>query len=579
MRGVMQKRYPGLQFLIQVSEKANLKEFSEYGYDISDQVAQNLEGIEVVYVYGLGMGYHYDTLRSWLDDKAERELVFLEDEMGAIEALEKEGKFDQIFSHPKVHLIPMMPGAEIEQFCLEVARQFPSSKVKIMALNGYKETKKERFELIVEGLYRAVSIISAMQLETLYHHQLFKNLIVNYARVPDAFLVNALAGRFKGVPAIICGAGPSLQESIPEIQKLEDRAMIFAGGSTIAALTHHGIQPHIAAAVDPNPSEFNCLKLNSLQNTPLVYANRVLPKIFSTFSGPLGYVRTGTGGLSEHLMEERLKLSGPSIEEVSDPNGMSVTTLCISIASAMGCDPIILTGVDLAYTGEKRYSEGVMEGDGEVEMNHNSFDRVFYRKGVRGEKVRTLTKWLMESDWISAKAKREKGRFINATSDGLGFKGIPNESLSDVAKTYLSSQYPIREWLHAEIESVKIGSEKKEPLDALLNELYQSLEKMDAILEAIGKNLKEHKRLDHPILVVLELDLKEEFAYQKLMANILPAVLSTVTKTMNRIPLDATLKEQTQYAVKVSDKKYRFMQKIVHEYIETFKLEFLKDGS
>ncbi len=42
------------------------------------------------------------------------------------------------------------------------------------------------------------------------------------------------------------------------------------------------------------------------------------------------------------------------------PEAFSVTTIAIALAVEMGCNPILLDGIDLAYTGMKRYAEGVM---------------------------------------------------------------------------------------------------------------------------------------------------------------------------------------------------------------------------
>ena len=576
MRGVMEKRYPGLQFLIQVSEKANPEEFLKYGSDVGAQVSHKLEGIDTIFVYGVGLGHYYDALRPWLEESPVRELIFIEDEMAMIEGLEREGRFDQIFSHPKVHLLPVMPGADIDELCMEAARAFVSNKIEVMAIRSYKEAKGKRFEKMREGLLRASTLIDAMQKESLFHHQLFKNLIQNYPRIPGSFFVNGLKGRFKGVPAVICGAGPSLKESIPALKKLENRALIFAGGSTVSALTNLGVQPHFAAAVDPNPSEWSCLKRNKLQDVPFVFASRVLPKIFTSFNGPLGYVQTFTGGPSEQLMEERLGLTGHPLEEAVDSNGMSVTTLAVSMAVAMGCDPIVMTGVDMAYTNKKRYAAGVDEPERDTSLR--SDEQVFYRKGVKGEKVETLTKWLMESDWVSEKAKREEARFINATNDGLGFEGIPNQDLDEVAKHYMRSEYPLRDWVHAEIASVKISEEKQADVEKVLDELYASLERMDALLGDICLNLEKEKRLDHPSLILHEMDLREEFAFEKLMVNILKPLLATVMKTMERLPFDASAKEEKKYHLTLAYKKYRFMQKIVMEYIKIFKLERVKIG-
>ena len=62
-----------------------------------------------------------------------------------------------------------------------------------------------------------------------------------------------LKGQFNGIPAVICGAGPSLEKSFSELKEIQDRAVIIAGGSALAPLSRSHIPIHFAAAVDPDP--------------------------------------------------------------------------------------------------------------------------------------------------------------------------------------------------------------------------------------------------------------------------------------------------------------------------------------
>ena len=66
-------------------------------------------------------------------------------------------------------------------------------------------------------------------------------------------------------------------------------------------------------ALDPNPEEFDRLRASSAFEVPLLFASRLRPDVFLTCNGPIGYLKSDTGGLFETWMEERLSIEGTAI--------------------------------------------------------------------------------------------------------------------------------------------------------------------------------------------------------------------------------------------------------------------------
>jgi len=372
--------------------------------------------------------------------------------------------------------------------------------------------KKVWKEVKLELLQKAI-IKCAADTENSYHHFIFKNVQRNLKKLTQSCFINDLKGAFNGVPAIICGAGPSLQHEIEILKKLSSSALIFAGGSTITALSHRGIIPHFAVACDPNHNEWNCLRNNKAFHTPFIYAGRLNSAIFALMQGPLGFVHTHSGGLSEINLLEKIDLLRNPLETKIDPNGMSVTTLCVNIAALFGCNPIILYGVDLAYENKKQYACGIDEKAVTLPKN------CVLKKGRIGEVVTTPT-WLLEQKWLEKKVKKLKTiRLINATYGGLGFKSIPYQSLYDCQKEFLAQQFDLTSWVHAALLSSKIDARHHKTIEEELQVLKTGIEKIQYHATEALKLIEERVKSSDFRLLDLKEMIENEDAYTILIRS------------------------------------------------------------
>jgi hypothetical protein len=80
--------------------------------------------------------------------------------------------------------------------------------------------------------------------------------LVNSIRNMPAMLrgsdVRALADAYRGVPAIITAAGPSLDRAIDDLRVLHDRALIVATDTSLRPLLGSGIAPPLVVGLDPS---------------------------------------------------------------------------------------------------------------------------------------------------------------------------------------------------------------------------------------------------------------------------------------------------------------------------------------
>lgn len=423
----------------------------------------NIEKVELLYVYGLDDGSCYLALKPWLLENPKRRLVFLVDDVGYVAwALEKMSSF---LEDERVYLA-------IDFSIDELAERFPVDQVEVVAL---PKKANKTFRVLKIALLQKTSIERSLYLERLYGHHIFNHFIHNLPRVEESFYANRLKDSFKDVPAIICGAGPSLENDLPILKKLDSRAIVIAGGSAIGALTVKGITPHFGMAVDPNDEEFKRFKDSFYFEGPFLFSTRVCPKVFSTLNGPYGYLRSGVGNVFELWLEEELKLEEPLLGHELTQNAIAVTPLAVAFAQLLGCNPIILTGVDLAYTNGKRYASGVdfVESIKKLKSEKNATNQILKRKDKQNNPIITAVRWEMERKSLAAFAKKHpKTKWINATQGGLNIERFQNLSLEAAASDFIQ-QPNLTERIQNEIQKHPMP-----PCQHLLDTLKNSLSRV-----------------------------------------------------------------------------------------------------
>lgn len=521
---VLEDRYPNLAFLLRMEER-NLPPFELHEEDLDGEVGKMVsslkaDNLEVVYVYGLGLGYYYFPFKKWLEENRERDLIFIDENLAVLKAFMEMGHAEEILKHPQVHIRMNLDKKRLDTFLDECAATFPVEKIGVIALASYKKNYRSRFYRLREKLHRMTTVRHALYHENRFYPLLFENYLPNFYRLEKSFDGNGLKDAFKGIPAIICGAGPSLNHDLETLRQLEDRALIFAGGSAITALSNQGIRPHFGVAYDPNDEELQRFMAASAFELPLLYATRLHAGIFNTQNGPTGYLHSETGGMAEYWMEQELGLKQHPMNPGLTIEAISVTAATLPLAGLYGCDPIILLGVDLAFTNNQTYGTGVITSTSTSFKKRQeetcSSEKILTRTDLYGNPVKTLIKWVMESATISAYAKHNSSTtFINATSGGLGFKEIPHILLSDIP---LSTTYDLHALVHQAIETHPLPIPPGK-VEAKLLKLKSSLEKASEYVIIALEELDRIKGKDPETgrLIFAQIELENLDAYTALL--------------------------------------------------------------
>ncbi len=154
--------------------------------------------------------------------------------------------------------------------------------------------------------------------------------------------IQSLFGQFAGHPALVIAAGPSLDAALPYIRKLRERFVIISIARPVGRLTKFGkITPDLVVTGDGQ----------SLVAKHFTRVPAGLPVVASCFTHPgvirdldrIFFMEMESMGLPEWL---RSKLG--ELGEIHA--GGNVATAAMSVAVALGCNPVLTVGMDLSYS-------------------------------------------------------------------------------------------------------------------------------------------------------------------------------------------------------------------------------------
>lgn len=280
------------------------------------------------------------------------------------------------------------------------------------------------------------NLVSMNRLSSVWQENIFSNL--------DAILRNPgikhLFGRMAGIPAVIVAAGPSLDKNCHWLLNARDSMLIICVDTALKTLLKNGVTPHIVVALDALLQNYYhlagaeradyTLVVNPV-TYPLILTECVGPMMITSYSEPMvQWLEQFTGDLGENL------------------TGGSVATAAFDLAIRMGCSPIILTGQDLAFTGNRTHSGGganeefIYNAAGEMsgaETLHNeaiSFENRGIVEGNLGHTLKSSVKMTTWRNWFEIRIAQKGVDCINATEGGAAIVGAKPMCLPEVMLGY-----------------------------------------------------------------------------------------------------------------------------------------------
>lgn len=501
----------------------------------------NLSGIDILYIYGLGSGEIYEVIKPWLKDNSNHYAIFLEDDLQNLRQWLGSSKAKPLLNDIQVE-IRDISNASVERRIIRLITEDNMFRpATITVLPAYQKTKFEDFVMLRDLITVETSEQNAMFKELAnYGVEFYSNFYPNLMELPKAYDGQGLTNKFHNVPAIICGAGPSLNKHIPLLKKLSNKALIFAPSSALSVLTSQGVWPHFGVVMDPTVESFQQQYMQRGYEVPIIYQNRIYHETLTTIQGPRIFLPDDSFYLIEDWFEEQLNL-----EQLNFREGYTSVSVALSIARTLGCNPIILAGLDLSKSSTTHYSQGIDKHPlyPYTKNAKSELGNPITVKDIFGEEVTSYWLWILEAQWIDKFNRLNPTlTIINATEAGIGLFSVPNQTLAEVAETYLKKTYDLDVLVHQAIQEAALLPITVPQVRDHLEIFFQSLQRCLDLCKKIEKALTNASEQQSK----LEKILKKEVGYQFLLIQLEKFFLTFIQKELRNLSRIRHAKEKTR---------------------------------
>lgn len=455
-----------------------------------------LEDFDVLCVFGVGNGALYRTLSPWLKKSDQRYLVFIEENEESF----LNAKDTPLAEDPRVRLLYWKKGEE--EIFQQIAWEFVFLRFGYAVLESSQAELAQHFFAQLEHYHRGVDLL-ASDCEDM-GVKVLTNALANLQHFPRAKLGLALEGKCRGMTAIVCGAGPSLNQVVPVLATLKDKAVIIAGGSAVRALNVHGIQPHLCAYIDPEPPQSRFLAQDNFE-IPFFYQGRVSHELLSKVHAPLIWMPDG----GNYPLEGWLSAECGIFAEKFD-GGWTVANFCAALTAHLGFSTVIFVGMDFSCGPEQIYA-------GNIPGEENQSALIELEKG----KLYSKKDWLMSAEWMgSFTGCYPQTQWLNATSQGIDIPGVMRKSLSECA-TLLGQQWDISGITQTLVQAAPSLSVSSEKVAEVRKNVKKSFEKSAQLCDNMLKVWEKyypHSPLEKGEYAVLDVEIEQEICYRYFLA-------------------------------------------------------------
>ncbi|TGK96360.1 DUF115 domain-containing protein [Leptospira brenneri] len=483
------------------------------------------DGSERIYLlFGAGLGY----IIPFLMERKNITTIWMEPNSFFIRESFRIFDFSKSFLEGKLILIT---GEGMEDQLSEAVKGKGTHPISFVPHRGswqWKEDEYLRLKYTAEQMFhkKDVNLATLTRFEKIWA----KNICYNLPELSKFRPVSDLFGIAKEISIVVCGAGPSLSESIPEIIKFRKQFLLLAVDTAVPILTSFGAEPDLIFSVDPQA--LNSQYLEDYSGEAILVFDPTSTYISLRLEkGPnKGFVTS-----SPFPLIGLLERTG-SDEIGSVPFGGSVSTNAASLATLMGAKSVYLVGQDLSFTKGLAHSKGAVLEERLNYLESRKFRREKHnykqlfalpRKQVKGNQEEiyiTNEKMLIFKKWFEDHAKENP--WINLTRFGAKLEGIPHSEFSNEfsndefeTKNQTNLVQSVRNQIHSLLQNEisffnqdQLVSEIKSTTEALLNfvttvkrgltvsrRIYNQIQKNQINPKTFSEDIKQMDSIDEQV--------------------------------------------------------------------------------
>jgi len=530
----------------------------------------NREQNSITLLFGFGLGYLFKRFYKSYKGK----IIIYEPNIEILRIAFEIIDFSSELNHSRVLIVSTTQ--ELEKFFDKIF--FYNSTAKMCFLDYYRihysealievKNKFEDLHGIYQSNYNNLNIKAFDWL---------KVLIENLNFIPYHQDLHELKNAFKGKPAVVISAGPSLDKNIHELHKYRDKVIVFCVGTALKTVLKHGITPDFVLFIESfdNTHQIKDLDVSKLN---LILQTLACNSYYQLNARKIYNYHVSTDRNNRYLAS---KIDVP-IMEYRSMGTVSITG--VFSAKMLGCSPVILIGQDLAYTNNQCYSKDSVyshfkiDNEGKIILSDNikthqnenelksqieTLNKTIKVKGWNNEEVYTSTGYALFIKYFEQIAKEYPDfNLINCTEGGAYLKGLEHKTLSEVLNEYAAQSEDINvnsildkyNLAKSKIESRKrIFKGEISALKALYREINPQIISFNTIIKQYYPSMIDHIWPDDNPIDLSDQNKAELLAqfinfYQKLKPYILKSNFLINLVTVPSIQIEDYLKAPSEYS-------------------------------
>jgi hypothetical protein len=312
--------------------------------------------------------------------------------------------------------------------------------------------------------------------DTIYGFENYVRNIKELLKSPD---LNCVKDKYRGKPAIIVSAGPSLDKNVQLLKKVEGKALILATDAVLGTLKKYNIVSDGVFSVERVKKTYEAFYKDKKINEETVFIGPtvVRKEILDCLreNKKLLFLKKGEGPsmwIGKNIVKKYTYLT----------TGASCAHTAFSFARFVGADPIIFVGQDLAYT-----KDGVTHGsDVEIKKKVNIKNNAVFVDGLDDEKLPTSKVFKNFLIWFEKEISKDKSgrKYIDCTEGGALKKGTIIMRLKDAIDKYCNKNI---------VRLNELVPDEGVIDDRYINSIVE-LKKLKAELKGLLKKSKKHNR-------------------------------------------------------------------------------------
>jgi hypothetical protein len=261
-----------------------------------------------------------------------------------------------------------------------------------------------------------------------------RNLARNAGALAEALPVSAMFGRFAGMPAVVIGAGVSLETLLPVLPQIRQHAILVCVDTAYRILLHHGIEADFLIITDSQ--YWNSRHLDNCRSTSTLFIGElgIYPSLLHDSTAFKRFFCNSffpVARLFESMVEEKGSLK----------SGGSVATTAFDLCRQLGASGVWLIGIDLAFPKGKthargsRFEEWALSDHTRLKPLYNTLYQMshtahpFYTKAQRGGHILTDERMLVYKKWFEEEALSIKTFNLSA---GVKIEGAITAAADDL---------------------------------------------------------------------------------------------------------------------------------------------------